>query len=354
MGRDRAIDAAKGIAIVAIVVGHVLRGLAGAGIANTHTASYFEADSALYLFHLGVFVLLAAVFVPRGVERAGSLPYLRRRAVELLWLYLLWSVVQWLVKLATGTLVNTPTDLHELLAIGWEPMAQFWFLPLLLLMTIGTVLVRPWEGGARAAAGLAAGIGVSLAAWSRTGPVNGTIGLGLTAFFVVGSMVGPQRLRRWLGRPTVVLAVAAAVLVAAYVALLVLADPLPPTTQPDPPTVSNVALGVLAAAVGVLAVLVLAYLTAPGTAGRGLAYLGERSLPIYLAHIIFASGTRIVLEKAGVEGLAVHLVLGTLAGLVGSLVLFAVSRRLGWTWLFGTPLVSRRRTVVVAPGKITP
>jgi fucose 4-O-acetylase-like acetyltransferase len=264
----------------------------------------------------------------------------------------LWSVLEWLVKLATGTLVNTPTDLHELLAIPWEPMAQFWFLPFLLLVTIGTVLVRPWEGGVRAAVGPAMGIGVSLAAWSRTGPVNGTIGLGLTAFFVVGSMVGPARLRRWLERPVAVLAVAAALLVAVYVVLLVLADPLPPTTQPDPPTVSNVALGVLASAVGVLAVLVLAYLAAPGPAGRGLAYLGERSLPIFLAHIIFASGTRIVLEKAGLEGLAVHLVLGTLAGIVGSLLLYAASRALGWTWLFGAPLRDRSRAVVVAPGTI--
>lgn len=352
MGRDRAIDAAKGIAIVAIVVGHVLRGLAGAGIADTHSASYFEADSALYLFHLGVFVLLAAVFVPRGVERTGSARYLRRRAVELLWLYALWSVVQWLVKLATGTLVNTPTDLHELLAVPWEPMAQFWFLPFLLLVTIGTVLVRPWEGGVRAAVGLAVGIGVSLAAWSRTGPVNGTIGLGLTAFFVVGSMVGPVRLRRWLERPAALLAAVALLLVSAYVALLVLADPLPPTTQPDPPAVSNVALGVLASAVGVLAVLVLAYLVAPGPAGRGLAYLGQRSLPIFLAHIIFASGTRIVLVEAGVEGLAVHLVLGTLAGLVGSLVLFELSRALGWTWLFGAPLRGRPRAAVAATGRI--
>ncbi len=352
MGRDRAIDAAKGIAIVAIVAGHVLRGLAGAGIADTHTASYFEADSALYLFHLGVFVLLAAVFLPRGVERAGSVPYLRRRTVELLWLYVLWSVIQWLVKLATGTLVNTPTDLHDLLAIPWEPMPPYWFLTFLLVVTIGTVLVRPWEGGVRGTIGVALGVGVSLAAWSRTGPVNGTIGLGLTGFFVAGSMIGPARLRRMLERPVAVLAVAATVLVAAYVALLVLADPLPPTTQPDPPTLTNVALGVLASVVGVLAVLVLAYLAAPGAAGRGLAYLGERSLPIFLAHIVFASGTRIVLEKAGVEGLTVHLVLGMLAGIVGSLLLYAASRALGWTWLFGGPRVGGARATAAAPGRI--
>jgi peptidoglycan/LPS O-acetylase OafA/YrhL len=109
---------------------------------------------------------------------------------------------------------------------------------------------------------------------------------------------------------------------------------------------------VLASVVGVLAVLVLAYLVAPGAVGRGLAYLGERSLPIFLAHIIFASGTRIVLEKAGVDGLAVHLVLGTLAGIVGSLVLFAISRSLGWTWLFGTPFPGRPRAAVAAPGTI--
>ena len=63
--RDRAIDVAKGIAIVAIVVGHANRGLSSAGMAIPHVETL---DRVLYLCHLTVFAFLSGLFIRRSVE----------------------------------------------------------------------------------------------------------------------------------------------------------------------------------------------------------------------------------------------------------------------------------------------
>ena len=64
--RDRSVDAARGIAIVAIVLGHVERGLASAGVLALHQAATL--DRLLYLFHLSTFAYLSGLFVRRAVE----------------------------------------------------------------------------------------------------------------------------------------------------------------------------------------------------------------------------------------------------------------------------------------------
>lgn len=68
-------------------------------------------------------------------------------------------------------------------------------------------------------------------------------------------------------------------------------------------------------------------------------YLGENSMPIYLASIIGGSGTRILLLKVfHIENLIIHLALGTILGIVFSLVLFDISKRTKYLrWLFFFP-----------------
>ena len=49
---------------------------------------------------------------------------------------------------------------------------------------------------------------------------------------------------------------------------------------------------------------------------------------IYLAHTIFSAGTRAVLGRFTAD-LTTHLILGTLAGIIGPLLIYAVIRRVG-------------------------
>lgn len=91
--RDRSIDAARGLAILLIVFGHVLVGLVLAGIVSwDHPVR--RTLPVIYLFHLTVFAFVAGIFVPRAVERNGVGPYLVTRLATFGWLYVLWSLVK--------------------------------------------------------------------------------------------------------------------------------------------------------------------------------------------------------------------------------------------------------------------
>ncbi|WP_224242681.1 acyltransferase family protein [Hyalangium gracile] len=76
---------------------------------------------------------------------------------------------------------------------------------------------------------------------------------------------------------------------------------------------------------------------------KGLAswivYLGSISMPLYLFHIYFVSGLRLVLVRVQPEApLALHLVLGTIVGLLGPLSLYLLLKRnRAFRWSIGLP-----------------
>lgn len=60
-----------------------------------------------------------------------------------------------------------------------------------------------------------------------------------------------------------------------------------------------------------------------GAESRCLTFLAKYSFSIYLFHVFFTAGSRIVLERVGIDTLATHVAAGILAGLAGPLVLQA-------------------------------
>lgn len=336
--RERAFDIAKGIAIIAIVVGHVLRGLSAAGIANPLEGWYEEADTAFYLVHLAVFFFLSGLFVQRGVAGQGTSAYLNRRLTLFVWLFLLWTVIQGGVQVVSSRLVNTPISLGDI-AVGLvKPLGQLWFLPALALFTSALVLSAPWRSRPRTIAVMGVASAISLWRWGVSGSWFFARDLGMVVFFAAGVVIAAPRVRAWLRSP---LGLATGLLgLATYVGICVITDPTPPPERfaLSGITPISVAWGIPAAIGGLVGVLMIArLLDAVPVVGAALAYVGEHSLEIFLAHIIFAAGARIVLVKAGFTGLPIHLLVGSLAGLLAPLVLSALATRLRLGWLFAAP-----------------
>ena len=334
--RDAGIDVARGVAIVAIVLGHVLRGDAAAGLVSGTDAVFDELDTALYLFHLPVFAIAAGLFVGPSLERSGRSTYLRRRLLLFGWLYLLWSLIQGLVKLATSALVNTPTTPGGIVGELLAPQSQLWWFGFLTTVTLAAAAVRPWRGGWPLALSAVAAVLVSLARWGDQGTILFLQGLGLTAFFWWATSTGQRGwgLVRRHALPVFLVGLAVAGV------LVVVTDPMPPTTWSGPPDRAALATGVVASVAATAAVLAGSAMLRPGSVQRLLALLGRRSLEIFLAHIVATAGMRAVLIRLGVTELLPQLVLGTIAGVVFPLALWWVSQRVGATWLFATP--SRR------------
>lgn len=334
--RDRSLDVAKGLAMVAIVLGHVLRGLSAADLAPRTSEWFLETDDALYSFHLAVFAVLAGTFLRPGVERRGIAAYLRPRVTLLVYLYLLWTAIQGLFKVVVGGLANSPLPLDRFLLSFATAEGQMWWLAFLVAVTIAGAVTRPWATRTRAVLSSLVVAAISLLAWGWTGPWVFMEGISLAAFFWAGMLLGRRGLEPATRRSSA--AIAAGVGLGLGAALLVLTDPMPPSSWLGPRTLSAIGLGVVTSVALCIGVLGIAGLLRSSRLAAPLSFIGEHSLEIFLAHIIATAGIRIALDRLGVETLWVHVPAGVAVGVGLPLGLWWLGRRIGFPWLFTSPV----------------
>ena len=183
---------------------------------------------------------------------------------------------------------------------------------------------------------LALASALAVAVWGYDPLYAFTRGWALLLPFLVGCVVGSSG-HAAVSRRLPLAAGAALIGTAVWLWVGLATGAATPTTGGEMRTVSTVTWGVLGCVAGTAAVLAVAALMARTPLGGPLALVGRRSLEIFLAHVVVASGTRIVLVEAGVTDPWVHVLAGTVLGVLVPLGLVLVVERLGWSWLFGLP-----------------
>jgi fucose 4-O-acetylase-like acetyltransferase len=141
------LDAAKGIGILLVVLGHCLAGLHDAGLVPANSALWLLFYG-IYVFHMPLFFFLSASLIyQRVVARPARV--LSSSVKKIAWPYFLWATVQVCVLQAASGMVNHPTThglAASLIRLLWAPAAQFWFLYALFFLHM-TVLVSVRFGG---------------------------------------------------------------------------------------------------------------------------------------------------------------------------------------------------------------
>lgn len=338
--RVAAIDVARALAIIGVVLNHTIDGLVSSNIADP-LSPVAQFNSALYIFRMPALAFLLGLFIPRAIEKRGVPGYLRERVTFALYLYVVWFVIQSLLEITTSSLKNTPRGWDSLLEI-WSMPAHLWFLPYIALSTIVVTLVAPWRNRARLIGGLLALVALSIASWGWVPDLFGMRGLSLLAFTAAGAAIGMVRISRWATeRKAVVVAIGAAA-IPAFVVLNGIG--MVPGTASKPATYGLGSdwmihpISILGAVIGVVALFGLAVVLARLLrVGGWLSIVGLYTLEIYLAHVAVVAGCRIFLQLAGVESVLVFLFAALIFGLGAPLVLAKFAPRLRLGWLFKVP-----------------
>jgi fucose 4-O-acetylase-like acetyltransferase len=331
--RTEWVDVAKGMGILIVVIGHSMGGLLSARL-FAPDSGWATAFYLIYTFHMPLFFVLAGLFVRQRVAGDAD-AFVRSAFTRIAWPYLLWSVIQMAVIGALGSAVNAPTEFGawRVVALLWQPTSQFWFLQALLVLHLVSRFLLP-RVGALALLGLmllarVVGECIELPALLETPARFGLfyalgVWAGPTLLRVVGSVSRPRVFLFSRPLPLAISSPAAAVwVVVAIPAYLGGLGYWSPVTLP-------------ASVAGSVVVLALATLPR-GAASVPWVELGRASMAIFVMHVLFVAGTRIVLVKG--LGLAVApvliFVLALAAGIVGPLLLRALAARAGATRLFG-------------------
>ena len=94
----------------------------------------------IYAFHMPLFFMLSGLFLWSSLGRDG---FLRSRWSQLIYPYLLWSLVTVTLEMVLARYVNSPLTMRDALLIPFVPLEQFWFLYALLASQLVALLVYP-------------------------------------------------------------------------------------------------------------------------------------------------------------------------------------------------------------------
>lgn len=148
--RERWLDGLKGFAILLVILGHVLSGYLDADTFPEAYYSFYELRTWIYSFHMPLFFIISGYTFTLAYYRDGKLRKegFFRQMVNLLWLYVLFSLLQWGIKQLVPELVNEVYTEETLKNMFREPLGNFWYIYVLFIFYgIGALVRLPrWPG----------------------------------------------------------------------------------------------------------------------------------------------------------------------------------------------------------------
>lgn len=143
-GREAWLDGLKGFAILLVILGHVLSGYLDAGTFVGGYARFFGLRSWIYSFHMPLFFLISGFTFTLAYWREGRLKRKNYAAqlLNLLWIYVVFALLQWGIKQAVPEMVNDAYDLEDLKRMFVEPLGNFWYIYVLFVIYLLGAVTR--------------------------------------------------------------------------------------------------------------------------------------------------------------------------------------------------------------------
>ena len=141
------IDYAKAIAIILVVYRHILIGFTRASIEINQWL--LVANEVVYTFRMPLFFILTGIFIRRSINKRGNQPFVRNKAITLLYPYFVWGGLQISVQIFLTDYINADRSWIDYAYLIIKPRAidQFWFLYAMFNTSVVFLLAfRIWRG----------------------------------------------------------------------------------------------------------------------------------------------------------------------------------------------------------------
>ncbi len=318
------VDYSKGLGIILVVYGHVMRGLISSDVDLSRSA-FLISDKIIYSFHMPLFFFLSGLFVEKSLQKDFKSSLISKLKI-LIYPYIIWSVLQGCLNIFLSSYTNNSTNWLGLLKIAYEPIGQFWFLYVLFFMFLIYQAVRRhlnilyiWI--------------LSIILYILSPYIDVFVIKKFAAnivFFISGSFLVSNidlkaDFQKILDHKYLILSTIGFIVLN----YLLISSSLS--------TVYKSLISITAAFLGIYIVIYFSNKIANINKANFIKKLGELSLTIYLLHIFATSGSRIVLYKFfHVEDIFIHIALGTLFGVIFPVCVFMASNKLNLNnFLFG-------------------
>lgn len=341
------VDTAKGLCIVFVVMMHATLGVGDAmaekGLGAEgfmHTVVAFAAP-----FRMPDFFLISGLFLARVVDRDWR-TYGDKRILHFLYFYLLWLVIQSVVKFGSVS-DGTLGGFIEHLAVSLvEPFSTLWFVYMLAIFSVVAKLVRRVNPVLVLAVAAALEIAPIHTGWFLLDEFCARL-----VYFLAGWHLAPRIFRlaqAALERPAAAWG---------FLALWAVVNgwlALTPAPFEGASTLAALpVIGLALGAAGAVAIVTLSALIARTVVGLPFAYAGQHSIAVYLAFFLPMAVAREALLRVGlVEDVGLVALLVTVAAVIGPLVLERIVRHTPLNFVFERPAFARLRAA--PPARVQP
>lgn len=319
------VDAAKGISILLVVMMHSTLGVGqdAGDIGFMHYAVTFSAP-----FRMPEFFLISGLFLSYVIGRDWG-RYADRRVVHYLYFYALWAIIQLFFKnvVASGDIAGFVSGIFFAI---FEPYSILWFIYMLAFFSAAT----KWLYNNHVPHWLVLTV-MAVLQMLPTGNQSTVIAYFAEyyVFFYAGYALAPQifKLTRWAQNHALI-AVLALVAWAAVNFGLVFWPSV--DMQPDHVTAGLASLPgihLVLAFAGATAICVFSALLAEYNLAKPLAWIGERSLAVYVAFVIPMAIFRTILFKLGIiSDVGVMSLLVIIVAATASLIAYEIIQKIGF------------------------
>lgn len=315
-----------------VVFVHIWRGLQGAGLLpHVSPETYWAVSSSSTMWCMPAFFFVSGLLYGQVLEKRHGIIELAGKFDRIIYPYLIWSLITGVVEVLSSGYRNGSSQLSSLWVVFWEPPGIFWFLYALFDSYLLTEFLVFFIGVQRAKL-LLLPIGVIfLLVWSPSRQLPFALPQLLLSFiyFAAGVLMPVNWFKVKESKFLVVYSFVATIVI--FYVSSVWFGQVSSSIRSVSPNLTVVAMSV----VGLLALMSISL---PASWGKWLSLLGERSMDVYLLHLLIVAPLRVVLHRVlGVDNPVVFVAVGLPLGLIVPVILSEFLRRIGLGALFSPP-----------------
>lgn len=128
------IDYAKGIGIILVVFGHVIKGLITPDLINEQF--YYYSVNFVYSFHMPLFFILSGYFFLSSYSKRTVLQFVKIKLKTIIYPFVVWSLLQTTIEILLSNYTNNQISIESLVSCLFIPRSQFWFLYALFFINL--------------------------------------------------------------------------------------------------------------------------------------------------------------------------------------------------------------------------
>ncbi len=331
--REQWVDYAKGIGIILVVIGHVNRGLDSSGVYLSN--SFFKLfDSIIYSFHMPLFFFLSGIFFIKSIEKKNKSDFIIKKIETIAYPYAVWSVAQGLVAVALSKFTNSRTDITSVFSFPFHPIAQFWFLYALFMIFMVSCLIYNKNNFTSF---LPAMVLMAFIIYIYSDSMGDFLHIDFITknivFFFAGSLLSTANSIIYPVHKSIV------VLLTASIAFILIQYKF---HFVDGMFYDEIGISTFSVAMVSIVFVFSISLVLSHVGFEPLRKIGEYSMIIFLVHILAGSGSRIILSKVfGISNWYIHIVIGTIVGVVAPVVFYKIATKFKLGFLFSYPIKNR-------------